>query len=138
MFIKHSVKYTTGMWYIYIYIWSYCFRKKIVKNIKGVCFYIVSVHRQKLTASNQGRRARYQSATSQRAKSCDHEVVRVQKKVSKGHPNIPPKSCTVVWSRILKYNVKSYATRPSTQCYFNEFIFMRVLTHDNNRINQAL
>ena len=31
-----------------------------------------------------------------RAKSRDHEIVRAQKKVSKGHPNTPPKSCSVV------------------------------------------
>ena len=31
-----------------------------------------------------------------RAKSRDHEIVRTQKKVSKGRPNAPPKSCSVV------------------------------------------
>ena len=31
-----------------------------------------------------------------RAKSHDHEIVRAQKKVSKGHPNTPPTSCSVV------------------------------------------
>ena len=31
-----------------------------------------------------------------RAKIRDHEVVRAQKKVSKGRPNTPPKSCRVV------------------------------------------
>ena len=36
----------------------------------------------------------------------------------------------VVWSRTLKCSVKSYLTGPSTRCYFNEFLFMRVLTHD--------
>ena len=30
------------------------------------------------------------------AKSCDHEIVRAQKKVSKGYPNTPPKPCSVV------------------------------------------
>ena len=30
------------------------------------------------------------------AMSCDHEIVRVQKKVSKGCPNTPLKSCSVV------------------------------------------
>ena len=30
------------------------------------------------------------------AKSRDHEIMRAQKKASKGHPNIPPKSCSVV------------------------------------------
>jgi hypothetical protein len=31
-----------------------------------------------------------------RAKSRDHEIVRAQKKVFKGRPNTPPKSCSVV------------------------------------------
>ena len=31
-----------------------------------------------------------------RAKSQDHEIVRAPKKVSKGRPNTPPKSCSVV------------------------------------------
>jgi hypothetical protein len=31
-----------------------------------------------------------------RAKSCDHAIVRAQKKVSKGRPNTPPNSCSVV------------------------------------------
>ena len=30
------------------------------------------------------------------AKCRDHEIVRAQKKVSKGRPKIPPKSCSVV------------------------------------------
>jgi hypothetical protein len=30
------------------------------------------------------------------AKSRDHEIVRAQKKVSKGRPNTPPTSCSVV------------------------------------------
>jgi hypothetical protein len=30
------------------------------------------------------------------SKSRDHEIVRAQTKVSKGRPNTPPKSCTVV------------------------------------------
>ena len=36
----------------------------------------------------------------------------------------------VVWSRTLKCSVESYVTGPSTKCYFNVFLFMRVLTHD--------
>ena len=31
-----------------------------------------------------------------RAKSCDHEILRAQKKVSKGRPTAPPKSCSVI------------------------------------------
>ena len=30
------------------------------------------------------------------SKSCDHEIVRAQKKVSKFHPKTPPKPCSVV------------------------------------------
>ena len=37
----------------------------------------------------------------------------------------------VVWSRTLKYSVRPYVTGPLTKCYFNERLFMRVLTHDN-------
>ena len=36
----------------------------------------------------------------------------------------------VVRSQTLKYSVKSYVTGPSTKCYFDEFIFMQILTHD--------
>jgi hypothetical protein len=36
----------------------------------------------------------------------------------------------VLWSRILECSVKSYVTGPSTKCYFNECLFMRVFTHD--------
>ena len=54
-----------------------------------------------------------------RAKSCDHEIVRAQKKVSKGRPKTPPKLCSV----------KSYVTDPSTNYYFNEILFMRAFTH---------
>jgi hypothetical protein len=43
--------------------------------------------------SNFGQQLR---ATSPRAKSRDHEIVRAQKKVSKGRPKTPPKSCNVV------------------------------------------
>ena len=46
-------------------------------------------------------------ATSTRAKSRDHEIMRAQKKVFKGRPNTPSESC-----------------------YFNGFIFMWVFTHD--------
>ena len=36
----------------------------------------------------------------------------------------------VVWSRALKFLVKSYAIKSSTKCQSNEFSFMWVLTHD--------
>jgi len=36
----------------------------------------------------------------------------------------------VVWSWTLKCSVKSYVTGPSTECYFNEFLFIMILTHD--------
>ena len=35
-----------------------------------------------------------------------------------------------VWSRALKCSVKPYMTGLSTKCYFDEFLFMQVLTHD--------
>jgi hypothetical protein len=44
----------------------------------------------------------------------------------------------VLWSQILKCSVKSYVTMPSTKCYFNEFLFIQILTHDKFRINQRL
>jgi hypothetical protein len=34
------------------------------------------------------------------------------------------------WSRTLKCSVKPYVTISSTKCYFNESLFIRVLTHD--------
>ena len=58
-------------------------------------------------------------------KSRDHDIVRAQKKVSKGRSKALPKSCVT-----LKCNVKSYVTGPSTECCLNEFSFMQVLTHD--------
>jgi hypothetical protein len=67
-----------------------------------------------------------------RAKSRDHEIVRAQKTVSKGHPTHLEHH--VVWSRTLNCSVKSYATRPSTKCYFNEVVVMRVLTHDKIKL----
>ena len=36
----------------------------------------------------------------------------------------------VVCSQTLKCIVKSYVTGPSTKCYSNEFLFVRLLTHD--------
>ena len=36
----------------------------------------------------------------------------------------------VVWSQTLECSVKAYVAGPSTKCYFNEILFMRVLTHD--------
>ena len=38
------------------------------------------------------------------------------------------KSCSVV--TYPQVYVKPYVTGPSTKCYFNEFLFMRILTHD--------
>ena len=65
-----------------------------------------------------------------RAKSHDLEIVRAQKKVSvQGYPKTPPKSYSSVVTT-LKCHVKSYVTGPSTKCYFNECVFMQVLTHD--------
>ena len=44
----------------------------------------------------------------------------------------------VIWWRALKCSVKSCVTGPSTKCYFNEFLFMRVLTHDKIESKQRL
>ena len=63
-----------------------------------------------------------------RAKSRDHEIVRARKKVSKGCPEAPPKSCSVVTD--LKYNVKPYVTGPSTKFCLNECLFMQVRKYD--------
>ena len=63
-----------------------------------------------------------------RAKSRDHEIVSAQKKVSKGRLQTPPKSSSAV--TYLKCSVKPCVTKPSTKCYFNEFLFMQVLMHD--------
>jgi hypothetical protein len=70
----------------------------------------------------------YLGSLHTQAKSRDHEIVRTQKKVSQGHPKTPPISCSVVMD--LKCIVKSYVTGSSTKCYFNEFLFIQVLTHD--------
>ena len=61
-----------------------------------------------------------------RVKSCDHDIVRAQKKVSKGRPKTRPKSRRVVTDP--KWSVKSCVTGPSTTCYFNESLFTQVLT----------
>jgi hypothetical protein len=39
----------------------------------------------------------------------------------------------VVWSRILECSKKLYVTGPSIKCYFNEFLFTWVLTHDKKK-----
>jgi hypothetical protein len=44
----------------------------------------------------------------------------------------------LVRSQTLECSVRSYVTGPSTKCYFNGFLLMRVLTHYTNRINQWL
>jgi hypothetical protein len=62
------------------------------------------------------------------AKSRDHEIVRDQRECPKAVPRIFQNH--VVWSRALKWGVKSYVARPSTKCYFNEFLCVWVLTHD--------
>jgi hypothetical protein len=65
-----------------------------------------------------------------RAKSRDHEIVRAQKQsVQKATPTHLQHH--VMWSRILECSVKSlYVTGPSTECYFDGFLFKQVLTHD--------
>ena len=70
---------------------------------------------------------RYSVPLHTRAKSRDHEIARAQKKMSKGCPRHTSKIMQT-WSRILECSVKSYQSRPSTKCNFNEFLLMRVLT----------
>ena len=79
---------------------------------------------KKICAYNKGHFTHEPRATSR-----DHEIVITQKKVSKGCPKTSPKSCSVchgsssvVWSHMW--------LGASTKCYFNEFLFMQVLTHD--------
>jgi hypothetical protein len=36
----------------------------------------------------------------------------------------------VAWSQTLECSVKAYVSGPLTKCYINEFLLMRVLTHD--------
>jgi hypothetical protein len=62
-----------------------------------------------------------------RSKSRDHEIVRAQKKCPKAVPRHFQNH--VVWSHALKCSVKSYVTGPSTKCYLNEHLLIRVLTH---------
>ena len=44
----------------------------------------------------------------------------------------------ILWSRILNCSVMSYVIGPSTKCYFNEFLFMPVLTHDKIELINGL
>ena len=60
-----------------------------------------------------------------RVKSRDHEIVRAQKKIYKGHPKTLSKSCR--WSQTLKCSVKSHVIAPSTKCYFKECPSKQVL-----------
>ena len=71
-------------------------------------------------------KTKYLAPLHTRAKSCDHEIVRAQKKVAKGRPKAPPKSCSVV----MDPGVKPYGIGLSIKCYFNKFLFMRALTHE--------
>ena len=65
-----------------------------------------------------------------RAKSRDHEIVRAQKE-SVRRLSVPRHLRShVVWSRILECGVKPYVTGSSSKCYFKEFLFMWVFTHD--------
>ena len=63
-----------------------------------------------------------------RAKSRDHGIVKAQNKMSEAVPRYL--QIHVVWSQILKCSVKPYVTGPSTKCYLNPFLFLRVVTND--------
>ena len=65
-----------------------------------------------------------------RVKSRDHDkIVRAPKRKRPKAVTRHLQNC-VVWLRFLECIVKSYVTGPSTKCYFNENLFMWVLTHD--------
>ena len=64
--------------------------------------------------------------------SCESPNESVQR-LSQRHPKNH-----VLWSQTLKCSVKSYVTGPSINNYFNDFLFMRVCTHDKIKINQRL
>ena len=62
-------------------------------------------------------------------KSRDREIVRAKTMCPKATvPTHLPNH--VVWSRALKCSVKSHVTGYQTKGYFDEFLFMRVLTRD--------
>ena len=57
-----------------------------------------------------------------RAKSRDHEIVRAQKEVSKGRPNTPPKSCSVVADLQVQCEI-------ICDWVLNQMLFQRVSIH---------
>jgi hypothetical protein len=61
-----------------------------------------------------------------RAKNHDHEIVRTQKKVSKGRPNTFPTSCSVVIDPQVQCQVK--CDRALNKCCFNKVLSMWILT----------
>ena len=89
----------------------------------------MQIHRQRSRYKSQGHFTK-----GPRAKCRDHEIVRAQKKVSKGRPKTTSKN-HVVWSQTLKCSVKSYVTKSSTKCYFNESLFMWDLHTRQNILN---
>ena len=54
--------------------------------------------------------------------------MRAQKKVFKGPPNTPPKSCSVVTDPLVQ--CEAICDRALNQMLFNEFLFMQVFAHD--------
>ena len=68
-----------------------------LQSMLGLQLVLVTLHDQFKISSEQNKQNwRHQGPLHTRAKSCDHIIMRVQKKVSKGHLNTPPKSCSVV------------------------------------------
>ena len=68
-------------------------------------------------------------ASTHEPKSRDHK--NCESPQQKWPKAVPPHLQThAAWSRTLKYSVKLNVTAPSTECYFNEFLFTRVLVHD--------
>jgi hypothetical protein len=59
-----------------------------------------------------------------------------KRKCPKAVPRYLQNHVVLLWT--LKCTVKSYVARPSIKCYFNEFLFMLVLTHDKIKTYQRL
>ena len=67
-----------------------------------------------------------------RANSCDHEIVRAQKKVSKGRPNTPPNSS--VWSRTLECSVWPWPQPNVVSMIFYSCMSSHMIKYNNQRL----
>ena len=80
-----NVQLTLNLWLKTQHGLQYCFPKKLVWPTLIISMLIFHSHKQ-----------HYSRPLHTQAKSHDHDITRAQKKVSKGRPNTPPKSCSVV------------------------------------------